>query len=229
MIMKPTAVASASVAAVLSYINPLLGFLFVFFFALFFSTMGVLKSWAAHLRLANDAPNALRALLAAAGGALLPFGAQFLLQSTGVFLILGAVFLNDEYQRRVFAAAGRGKRGGTVALLGIDGSGKSTHAEALGSWFSARGYEYSNVPFHRYLFVGAFARSASGDLESKGRRRGGNPLRPVLSLIDNLALHLVTAFGVGLEGKVVVFDRYIWSTYVKYASLGYPVRPLRRL
>jgi thymidylate kinase len=38
-----------------------------------------------------------------------------------------------------------------------------------------------------------------------------------------------TAFGVGFRGEVVVYDRYIWSTYVKYKALGYPMGLLSNL
>ncbi|QQG48929.1 MAG: hypothetical protein HY247_01025 [archaeon] len=229
MIMKPTALVAAGVSAMMSLRSPVLGGLFVVFFVLFFGVLGIAKSRAAHVRVLNDAPNAFRALLAASGGLLLTFGGQFLLQSAGLFLIGGSLLLNDEYQRRAFRAARQGRRGGTVALLGIDGSGKSTHAKALARWLEARGYASEVVPFHKYLFVGALAGRGKGDLEARGRRRRGNPLRPALSLADNLMLHVARALGVGLEGKVAVFDRYVWSTFVKYQALGYPVRPLRGL
>jgi dTMP kinase len=124
----------------------------------------------------------------------------------------------------------KGKRkGGTVALLGIDGSGKSSHLEAVKLWFERRGYRCSAVQFHKYIVLDSLAGRPRGDLVSRGARGRGNPMRPLASLVDNLALHTLTAFGVGVRGVVVVYDRYIWSTYIKYKALGYPVGPLSKL
>lgn len=116
--------------------------------------------------------------------------------------------------------------GGTIAVVGIDGSGQSSHARALTSWLKSRGYDTRTVPFHRYLFLRALKVDRISDLQSRGERRGGNPLRPFLSLIDNLVLLIASAFGLRARGRVVVYDRYIWSTYLKYEALGYPVKPL---
>jgi len=189
---------------------------------------GVVKSASRHLDVLNDVPNAFRVLLAALSPALAvrvpqPFGVAAAFLSFG-----GAMLLNDEYQRRTLDSLRLGRSGGSVALLGIDGSGKSTHAEELESWFRARGYYCTRVPFHRYLFVESLARArrTSG---TSGERKGGNPIRPLLSAVDNIILYLLTSFGRGIEGRVVLYDRYIWSTYVKYEALGYPVRPLRWL
>jgi len=121
----------------------------------------------------------------------------------------------------------RGGRGGTIAVVGIDGSGQSTHARALTLWLKERGYESRTVPFHRYLFTKTIKSGKTRDLWSMGEKHGGNPLRPFLSLIDNLLLLTLSAFRLrAKKGRVVVYDRYIWSTYLKYEALGYPVRPL---
>ena len=91
------------------------------------------------------------------------------------------------------------------------------------------------MPFHRYLFVERLAAisSAVGSGEGKAGkcrfRRGGNPLRPVASLFDNLVLQLSSSVGCRVEGRVVIYDRFIWSTYIKYKALGYPVRPISGL
>ncbi len=189
---------------------------------------GLVRSAARRLDVLNDVPNAFRVLLAAASPLLglslpQPFGA-----AAAVLSLAGSLFLNDEYQRRTVDSVRRRRSGGSVALLGIDGSGKSTHAAELESWFKARGYYCTRVPFHRYLFADLRARRRQS-AGSSGVRKGGNPLRPFLSAIDNIILYALTSFGRGLEGRVVLYDRYIWSTYVKYEALGYPVRPLRWL
>jgi len=193
-------------------------------FAVLFGVYGMARSSMAHIKLLNDAPNALRVLLASLGGLLFVSRGSFLAPSLGILLLFGAVYLNDEYQRRAIRAFTTGTRGGSFALLGIDGSGKSTHSVATGDWLRRRGYRCTVMPFHKYIFVEKLASISS---PRKGpSRRGGNPLRPVASLMDNLILQISTSIGCALEGRVVLYDRFIWSTYIKYSALGYPVRPL---
>lgn len=131
------------------------------------------------------------------------------------------------YLSNLLESARSGRRGGSVALLGIDGSGKSTHATELESWFRDRGYLCTRVPFHQYLIVDRLARRRKGNDAALGTRKGGHPLRPLLSAVDNLMMHMIRSFGRGVEGRVIVYDRFSWSTYVKYKALGYRVSGLR--
>jgi len=188
---------------------------------------GVAKSAARKLDRLNELPNTFRILLASSAPVVPHVLPNFLTISAGVSLFLAALLLNDEYQRRALSSLERGAVGGSVALLGIDGSGKSTHSAELESWFSARGYFCSRVPFHRYLFVERLSRKRLGYRRYEGSRHRGHPLRPLLSAVDNVILYLITSFGRGLEGRVVLYDRYIWSTLVKYEALGYPVSPVK--
>ena len=228
MKMKITAAFVLLINLVLLLLLPAFAAYFVLASFGIYLILGFARSASKGLDLLNDVPNAFRVLLAAAAPALAitlpqPFGAASAALAFG-----GAVLLNDEYQRRTIDSVRKRRSGGSVALLGIDGSGKSTHAEELEKWFKERGYYCTRVPFHRYLFVERLARTRRST-ESKGERRGGNPLRPLLSAVDNMILYTLTSFGRGLEGRVVLYDRYIWSTYVKYHALGYPVKPLRWL
>jgi dTMP kinase len=188
-----------------------------------------------HLDPLNDVPNAFRVFLASLGGFLIVQTRIFIFPTAGILLLIGALYLNDEFQRRAIYALRTGRRGGSVAFLGIDGSGKSSHAVVTGKWLEANGYPCTVMPFHRYLFVerlsaiSSTARGRRGRGEKQVFRRGGNPLRPVLSLLDNLVLQLSSSLGCRLEGRVVVYDRFIWSTYVKYKALGYPVRAISGL
>jgi thymidylate kinase len=131
------------------------------------------------------------------------------------------------YLSNLFESVRSGRRGGSVVLLGIDGSGKSTHASELESWFKDRGYLCTLVPFHRYLIVGRLSRRPKDSDTLLGMRRGGHPLRPLLSAIDNLLMYVASSFGRGIEGRVIVYDRFSWSTYLKYKALGYPVGGLK--
>jgi thymidylate kinase len=233
--MKLVSIAFFVVVLLLSLRIPFAGLLLPVFLGAAFGAYGIATSFARHLDPLNDIPNALRVFLASLGGYLVTLTRVFVFPSAGILLLVAALYLNDEFQRRALHALITGRKGGSVALLGIDGSGKSSHSTVTGDWLKERGYACAVMPFHRYLFVERLAKisSASGNEGGTGDRfrfkRGGNPLRPVASLLDNLVLQLQSSIGCRLEGKVVIYDRFIWSTYVKYKALGYPVRPISAL
>jgi thymidylate kinase len=233
--MKLVSGAFFAVTLVLSLLVPTAGILLPIFFGATFGAYGIAASFAKHLDPLNDVPNALRVFLASLGGLLITLTGNFVLPSAGLLLLLGALLLNDEFQRRALHAWRTGKKGGSIAFLGIDGSGKSTHSTATGRWLQERGYSCDVTPFHRYIFVERLAsfraagESPGGGDERFRFKRGGNPLRPVLSLLDNLLMQLYSSAGCRLEGKVVIYDRFIWSTYIKYKALGYPVKAISGL
>lgn len=230
MKMKLALLGVALVTGVLLLLSRPVAYVFAAAFVLAFLVYGILRSHSNKLNPLNDIPNAFRVLLACSGTVLfLGTGRDFITISAGVLLFAASILLNDEYQRRTLDSVTKRRRGGPVALLGIDGSGKSTHAEALEAWFRSRGYYCTRIAFHRYLFVDRFTTGRRKSRDSAGVRGGGNPLRPLLSAIDNLTLYVLSSFGRGIEGRVVLYDRYIWSTYVKYRALGYPVGAARWL
>jgi thymidylate kinase len=200
------------------------------FFGAFFAAYGVARSFSKRLDPFNDLPNAFRVFLASMGGYLLTLSQVYLFPSSGVLLLFGAIYLNDEFQRRALHAIRTGRKGGSIALLGIDGSGKSSHSTVTGKWLQDRGYTCTVMPFHRYLFVERLSSISSAvGRERRGSVRRGNPLRPLLSLVDNLILQISTSIGCRVEGRVVIYDRFIWSTYIKYKALGYPVKAIAGL
>jgi thymidylate kinase len=230
--MKVVSVVFFGITLLLSLLVHAAGLFLPFVFGAGFAVYGVAKSRSRHIDVLNDVPNALRVFLASAGGYLLTLTNSFVLPSAAILLLVSALYLNDEFQRRTIDALRTGRKGGSIALLGIDGSGKSSHSTVTGKWLEQRGYRCSVMPFHRYLFVerlaslGSRSSGRSGDPAKYAYRRGGNPLRPVLSLVDNLILQMTTSIGCRVEGTVVIYDRFIWSTYIKYKALGYPVRPI---
>lgn len=226
--MKLTVIVFFVITAALTFVLNKWGLALPFIFASGFAGYGIARSSTAHLRLLNDLPNALRVFLASLGGALLPFDRLFIFPSAAVLLLACSVYLNDEYQRRALRSLRVGKRGGSVALLGIDGSGKSTHSKTTSGWLEGRGYRVKLMPFHTYLFVERLS-SISGSVRGRASARRKNPIRPVFSLVDNLILQVTSSIGSRLEGTVVIYDRFIWSTYIKYEALGYPVGPLSRV
>ncbi len=220
---------SCIIVAITSYslvtISPYAGALFPLVFSVAFAIYGIMKSARSKINPLNDAPNAFRVLLAAIGGGMITLTGSFILPSAGVLLIFAALLLNDEFQRRTIDSIRNGRAGGSVALLGIDGSGKSSHASLTRRWLEERGYRSVLIPFHRYLFVETLS-TVRSSMRRQRTAGGGNPLRPLLSLFDNLVLQFLSSFGCRMEGTVVLYDRFIWSTYIKYFALGYPVRPL---
>jgi dTMP kinase len=235
MKMKIVSSAFFFLALLLSLLIPASGLLLPVFFAAAFAAYGTARSLARRLDPLNDVPNALRVFLASLGGVFMTQAQVFIFPSSGALLLMTALYLNDEFQRRALHALRTGRRGGSIAFLGIDGSGKSSHAIVTGKWLEERGYRCSVMPFHRYLFVERLAAISSGGRRGGGKRdrfrfkSGGNPLRPVVSLLDNLVLQLTSSLGCGLEGRVVIYDRFIWSTYIKYKALGYPVKAISSL
>ncbi len=223
--MKLTVLALAIASFTVSMVIPYVALPFLIGLVVVYAIYGLAQSRFRGLSVLNDLPNAFRVALATVAGFLLASPSNFLFPSFGIFLLPLSIYLNDEYQRRAFRNLMAGGRGGSIALIGIDGSGKSTHAAALEKWFLSKGYRCTDVPFHRYLFVDRLVRRKE-ETPLRSKKGGGNPLRPLLSLIDNLLLNMITSIGSSLEGRVVIYDRYVWSTYVKYLALGYPVRPL---
>lgn len=194
---------------------------FVFF--LIFIVYGIATSVVKGRDPFNDVPNSFRIFLGSFSGALVSQEPVHIVLS--ILLFVSGILLNDEYQRKVIDSVRKGRKGGTVAFLGIDGSGKSSHTRETAEWLKKRGYYVSIVPFHRYLFVERLSRKTKREAYIIPKK--GNPLRPIFSLIDNLLLFVISSFGSGIEGKIVIYDRFIWSTYIKYDALNYPVLPLR--
>lgn len=203
-----------------------LAFILPFLIAVLYGAYGLARSVSRRLSPVNDVPNAFRVFLASLGGSLVSLYHPFILPSAGIVLYFGSLYLNDEYQRRALDSLRAGRKGGAVALLGIDGSGKSSHSAKTGGWLETRGYRVELMPFHRYLFVERLSSLPASGRGSGDRRRRRNPLRPILSLVDNLLLQASSSVGCRLEGTVVIYDRFIWSTYIKYEALGYPVKAL---
>ena len=229
--MKLVSVVAFSLSALVSAVVPAYALLLPFVFGLGFAAYGLGVSVSRRFSPLNDLPNALRVFLASLGGYSLTLTKSFLFPSAGILLLSAAIFLNDEFQRRAFDSVRSRRLGGSIAFLGIDGAGKSTHSAATRAWLTGRGYLSTVMPFHRYLFVERLAalspKGRSADHSSPRGRR--NPLRPLPSLFDNLILQISTSIGCRLEGRVVIYDRFIWSTFIKYSALGYPVKPLARV
>ena len=130
-------------------------------------------------------------------------------------------------------------RGVTIAFLGIDGSGKSTHAKATKRWLAERGVRCYYIPFHKWLFADklkAIAYQTSDrdiskkTLAPKIMKKGSAAAigKPIIALLDNVLFYLKHASR-AKKGEVVIFDRFVCATMIKLGSLDYNVEWMRPL
>ncbi len=127
----------------------------------------------------------------------------------------------------------------TIAFMGIDGTGKSTHAEKIRLWLNENGIRTIIIPFHKWLFAG-FLKKIFGGYVDKGRVKNSlkpyspkrnstaSLIKPVVSLIDNIGMYYLYKF-LYRDYDVIIFDRFICATFIKGKALNYQVEWLRPL
>src|SRR5580700_11499309 len=102
--MKLVSIAFFVVSLLLSLRIPVAGLLLSVFLGAAFGAYGIAASFAKHLDPLNDVPNALRVFLASLGGYFLTLTRTFVFPSAGILLLVAALYLNDEFQRRALHA-----------------------------------------------------------------------------------------------------------------------------
>jgi len=125
----------------------------------------------------------------------------------------------------------------TIAFLGIDGSGKSTHAEKIASWLQANEVKCKIIPFHKWLFADKL-KKRFGKHVDKGRGeeslkpyvppRYSLPalIKPLIALIDNVLMYYLSKWKYR-DCDVIIFDRFICATFIKFKALNYHVEWIR--
>ena len=110
-----------------------------------------------------------------------------------------------------------------IVLEGIDGTGKSTQARRLGEWFKAQGREVvlsrepTDGPWGRKLRESA----ASGRL---------SPEDELQYFLNDRRQHVEEVIAPALAaGKVVILDRYYFSTMAYQGARGFDPREIRKL
>ncbi len=110
-----------------------------------------------------------------------------------------------------------------IVIEGIDGTGKSTQARRLGEWFTAQGREVilsrepTDGPWGRKLRESA----ASGRL---------SPEDELQYFINDRRQHVEELIAPALAaGKVVILDRYYFSTMAYQGARGFDPQEIRRL
>jgi dTMP kinase len=110
-----------------------------------------------------------------------------------------------------------------IVLEGIDGTGKSTQARRLGEWFKAQGRE---VVLSREPTDGPWGRKLRESAAS-GRLSPDDELRYFL---NDRRQHVDEVIAPALAaGKVVILDRYYFSTMAYQGARGFDPREIRRL
>lgn len=108
-----------------------------------------------------------------------------------------------------------------IVIEGIDGTGKSTQAKLLGSWFEARGRE---VVLSREPTDGPWGRKLR-ESATTGRLRPAEELdlflRDRRQHVDELIRPSLAA------GKVVILDRYYFSTMAYQGARGFDSEEIR--
>jgi len=198
--------------------------LFAFFaFSLIFMKGFILKK--------RNKADLLRCILALSGGFLLTSleGASPL----SLFLILAGVFLNDEYLRSVYHA-------NVIYFCGIDGSGKSTHAEETVRIFSEKGVKIASEHFFKNPLVKSLSSikrrviahkkeetvTYSPEFKRRVKRHFLPKLRAYFVFVDNILYIGLKLLVHKLRGEWTIADRFFYDYYLRLKLLGYNVKGL---
>jgi len=121
-------------------------------------------------------------------------------------------------------------RSKTISFLGIDGSGKSTVSAIVEEEIKKLGFNTKIVPFHRWLFSHKLKEKFGVSID-KGREsmvipyRQNNKLsisaivKPLIAFIDNLFFYIKNF--PQSKNEIVIFDRFICATQIKFGALNY--------
>lgn len=110
-----------------------------------------------------------------------------------------------------------------IAIEGIDGTGKSTQAKRLGEWFESQGRE---VVLSREPTDGPWGKKLR-DSAATGRL---SPEEELQYFLNDRRQHVEELISPALAaGKVVILDRYYFSSMAYQGSRGFNPREIRRL
>ena len=110
-----------------------------------------------------------------------------------------------------------------IVIEGIDGTGKSTQAKRLGEWFESQGRE---VVISREPTDGPWGRKLR-ESAATGRLSPQDELRYFL---NDRRQHVEEKITPALsEGKVVILDRYYFSTMAYQGARGFDPAEIRRM
>ncbi len=115
------------------------------------------------------------------------------------------------------------EKGLFIVIEGIDGTGKSTQAKRLGEWFESQGRE---VVISREPTDGPWGRKLR-ESASTGRL---SPQDELQYFLNDRRQHVEEKITPALsEGKVVILDRYYFSTMAYQGARGFDPAEIRRM
>ncbi len=122
-----------------------------------------------------------------------------------------------------FTSASTAKqRGLFIVIEGIDGTGKSTQAKRLGEWFASQGRE---VVLSREPTAGPWGKKVRESADT-GRL---SPEDELQYFLNDRRQHVVELIAPSLAaGKVVILDRYYFSTMAYQGTRGFDPAEIRR-
>lgn len=116
-----------------------------------------------------------------------------------------------------------------IALLGIDGAGKSTMSKIIKEHLIFMGYNVTIIPFHKWVIADKL-RNIFGKVLDKGRKDRKSQyipprksfaalIKPPIAFIDNILFYKINS--PKQKNEVFIYDRFICATQIKFAGLGY--------
>lgn len=129
------------------------------------------------------------------------------------------------------------KRRITIAFLGVDGTGKSTHAEKICSWLNEKEITCIVIPFHKWMFADILKRRVGKFVDSDRKHDSLKPytpkkysfsalIKPPVALLDNILMFYFSKWKYR-DYDVIIFDRFVCATLIKSKALNYHVEWLR--
>lgn len=121
----------------------------------------------------------------------------------------------------------------TISFLGIDGSGKSTQSKDIASWLQTQNLSCVIIPFHTWVFSNFLKKRFSRYIDKDRSYTRGSPyvptrfsiaavVKPPIALVDNILLYMFSILRYR-SYDVIIFDRFICSTFIKFKALNYHV------
>jgi len=125
----------------------------------------------------------------------------------------------------------------TIAFLGMDGTGKSTHAEKIASWLQANGIKCKVISFHKWVFADMLKKRFGNFVDKNREEESIKPyappryslpalIKPLIALVDNVLMYYLSKWKYR-DYDVIMFDRFICATFIKFKALNYHVEWIR--
>jgi len=116
-----------------------------------------------------------------------------------------------------------------IALLGVDGSGKSTMSKIIKEYCENKGYSVRVIPFHHWVFADKL-RAIFGKIIDKGRDGRSTPysppkksfasfIKPPIAFLDNLLFLWINS--PKKKNQIYIYDRFVCATQIKFSVLNY--------